>query len=580
MKLRATKPTAKTDSLLGGSANQGAGPLSVYAGQSVASMVSSLNRWRERYDPLVGFTIARARYLKEASILGLHAEPQWTFWNMERAYPTLGALIERRMSALVELDWNIRTIPEEKLPKGCTAQEAEEQQAWLRQQYERLDNLTDSIAALALASFRGFSVLQLQTLMDPDDPESERLVGAEAAVLNEGSPLHLESLNGWNLIRDGLAGSWFWNPLATMAQAWSLPKENRLDPRYFVMRTVPRPINLFALPLFCRVGLGEKDWSAFTEIYGIPGTTVIAPSNVPAAQVAAFEASANQIAEGGSGMLPNGSDVKYATPPHQGAPFRDFLTYQHEQLVLAGTGGQLTMLSQNTGIGKGSTDAHEETFAKIARSEAKLGINQPLNEHFDRRMLRAKFPGRPMLAYFQLAANEDQSTSEFVEEVGKLSLAGYAVDASEITEKVGYEVTLKATPEPLPVADPANPDAPRSPLPAPRLSNRLTNAARRAALSADRATLAVINRGRAALAEADQAELKPLRDRLSQLEGITNDAAWHLAATSLVTDLRNPESALRKSLGDVTASAEVLGNSISAALANGLAAGAVEKPKS
>ena len=161
-------------------------------------------------------------------------------------------------------------------------------------------------------------------------------------------------------------------------------------------------------------------------------------------------------------------------------------------------------------------------------------------------------------------------------EVAELSQAGYVTDPAEITEKVGYEVALKAAPEPTPENDPATPP---KPLANRRLAKLLANAARVAALSADRATLKVINAGRAALAQGMQQEMKPLRDRLTALEGITNDAAWRIAAQQLVTDLRAPTSALRASLGDVTASAQALADSMSAALVNGVAAGS-PKPKS
>ncbi|HTH49117.1 MAG TPA: hypothetical protein VMB21_16495, partial [Candidatus Limnocylindria bacterium] len=346
-----------------------------HASLTSAQAVSAANRWREQYNPLRGFTIGRAVLLLEQITRGDMAEAMWLFWHMCRQYPTLVALIERRTSALGELDCTWKTVPMDRLPPGCTPADARAQRDFLRAQYERIDNLGEAIEELALASFHGFTFLQIQALLE-GEPDGARAAGIDAVLAHPDAPIRFEPLRRWNLLRDGLDGRWFWNPDARSGTALSLPPENALELRHFLTRTVPRPINVVALPLFCREALGERDWAGFVEVFGLPGGVVIAPPNIPDDQQAGFQAAAGDIAEGGSGSLPHGSEWKPTPLPHRGAPFAEFLKNQREQLVLAGTGGKLTMLAES-GSGTLAGGAHAETFRSVVRAEARHGIKGP-----------------------------------------------------------------------------------------------------------------------------------------------------------------------------------------------------------
>jgi len=196
-----------------------------------------------------------------------------------------------------------------------------------------------------------------------------------------------------------------------------------------------------ALYKFIRNNLSQKDWDAFIEIFGLPASYIIMPPNVPEDKVAAYEAAALEAAEGGGGALPNGSDVKFATEPRGVNPFRDHLAYLQQQLILAGTGGLLTMLSMPTGIGDGPSNTHEDTFKAIARGEAKK-ISEVFQKQFDKKILAAAFPDQPVLAYFELAAKEEQDVGEIIKHALELSQAGYQMDPAELSEKTGYKISL------------------------------------------------------------------------------------------------------------------------------------------
>ena len=79
----------------------------------------NFRKWRDQLNPLRGLTIKRAVTLLEQAQRGIMADYQWTCRLMERRFPDLSALISRRISALMEMDWEIKTVtPEEGDPEA------------------------------------------------------------------------------------------------------------------------------------------------------------------------------------------------------------------------------------------------------------------------------------------------------------------------------------------------------------------------------------------------------------------------------------------------------------------------------
>jgi len=151
--------------------------------------------------------------------------------------------------------------------------------------------------------------------------------------------------------------------------------------------------------------------------------------------------------------LPNGSSVEFSDAPRGASPFREHLRYHEEQLILAGTGGLLTMLAQS-GSGTLAGSAHQETFEIIAKAEA-LKLSEVFQKQFDAETLERRFPGQPRLAYFEIAANQETDVSTIVDHAAKLSQAGYRVQRDALAEKTGYDLELKG-PSPGPVGRPSS----------------------------------------------------------------------------------------------------------------------------
>jgi hypothetical protein len=79
--------------------------------------------------------------------------------------------------------------------------------------------------------------------------------------------------------------------------------------------------------------------------------------------------------------LPNGSDVKFPSETRGNQPFLERLSRLDEELVLAGTGGKLTMLAES-GSGTLAGNAQADGFADIAAAEA-LEISEVFQKQFD-----------------------------------------------------------------------------------------------------------------------------------------------------------------------------------------------------
>lgn len=401
------------------------------AAVEIERRVARHNAWREQYNPLRSLSMVQAVTWLEQAQRGEFADIQWAYSFIERRDADLLAIVERRLGAVLQMDWDIKTVESIARKRGLTfdSKLASEQQAALRAAYDRFSNLYAAIEHLCMATFRGYAHVQYL---------------ADGQILRD-----LNCLDQWNISRDGLGGEWYWNPDSRSVIARNLPADQRLNPAAYLVRVNARPVNEIALIKFLRQNLSAKDWDGFLEIYGIPGWIVFMPSNVPTDKVAEYSDAAENVAKGGSGALPNGSDAKCADQPRGTIPFEPHLRYWTEKLVLAGTGGLLTMLSQPTGIGQGATGAHSDAFDTLARAEARR-ISELFQRTVDRFILAQSFPNKPALAYFSMAANEEIDIGAILQHAALITQAGGQVDWTQISEKTGYRIV----PQPPTVVSP------------------------------------------------------------------------------------------------------------------------------
>ena len=361
--------------------------------------VAVTNTWREQYNPLRGLTLVRAVSLMEAAQRGDYADLQWTYEFIENTDPIPFTLVDRRASELLGFEWQVKVVDQSPLRRivGLKPKEpaapvefdqslAQEQAVALREAYDRVDNVYEAIEHMASATFRSYAHCQFH-----------RNAG--------GDVVHFEPLNQWNFVRDGMFGDWKWNADARMVSFASLSADDLIDGSDFLIRTCRKHVDRIALIKFIRKNMGEKDWSGFVEIYGIPGVFIILPPNVSdAATENKYKEAAQRAAQSTSGSLPHGSDVKTLDSPRGINPFMEFIRFMDEQVVLAGTGGLLTVLSA-PGSGTLAGSAHLEAFKAIARGEA-MKISELFQRQFDKPLMAREFAGKPVLAYWELVANQ------------------------------------------------------------------------------------------------------------------------------------------------------------------------------
>lgn len=386
------------------------------ASVSLRFHVAAANLWRDAYNPLRSLTIMRAVHLLEDGERGAYADLQWTYRFIEMQDATLGALVERRTSAIQELSWDIKTRAE--IPAG-KAMVARRQAEALMAAYEKIGNLSAAFEALAMASFRGFARL-------------EKVTDAN------GDIVELAPVDQWFWVRQGLYGAWKFNRGCVFG---TNAGEDVPEPR-FISREVSRPINRVALIAFVRKALSQKDWDGFIETFGIPAVFIVMPDNVPEDKSEEFLEMADQVTGDARGVLPGGSDVKTVDNGARGNnPFKDHISYQDEQVVLRGTGGKLTMLAES-GSGTLGGSVHAETFQAIARAEA-AEISEIFRKCMDAEIIERVTPGEAAYAYFELAANEEMDPAQVVKDLVLLEGVSLQADEKWIEEKTGYPVRRK-----------------------------------------------------------------------------------------------------------------------------------------
>ena len=402
-----------------------------------AHLINAMRRWREAYNPIRGLTIERCiRHLEEYQ-QGIMANIQWLFAHIEAQDATLLTVIENLDSAIGSIDWDIAQISPDS--RRFDRVLAAEQEACLRASYENIENLSEAISHLTLARFRGFSHLAPWCRLDG------RL----------DTLYRLQPIDQWNMVRQGHAGPWAYNPSAEPISYDQTREEYRLGADDLICRERKRYVNRIGLIKFIRSTTAEKDWDAYVEIYGIPACFIVLPQNIPTDKEGQWLELAQQGAEGASAVLPGGSDVKTLSENRAVQPFQARLEWLEKQLVIAATGGMLTVLAES-GSGTLAGSVHKTVFDTLAAAEAKK-CAETLNAWLDKRLLNAAFPGKPHLAYFDLSRPEEKDVGEVVTQICALRAAGIDVAKDQIEEMTGYTIAN--------VRDLSAPDSPNGALP-------------------------------------------------------------------------------------------------------------------
>lgn len=494
--------------------------------------------FRDSQNPLRSLTMPRAVNLLENAQRGIYADLMWLYEvGIEEHDPDLAVLIERTTAAIMDMEFKVARARED--IRGYDEPLAEDQEEFLRGVYEGIPDLYAAFEHLVKAKFRGFAHI--------------------TPWWTDGTRLAIESLHPlqqWNMVRDGYRGGWAFNAKATNIGYDQVPQGDRLDPADYLVYCRQRPVNKIGLVKYVRATTSEKDWDGFIDIFGLPSAIIIAPDGVDDGKLEAFMDSAEAVAKGGSGALPSGSTVEFPNETRQSQPFQPRLEWLQKQLIMAGTGGLLSVLSApDSGTLAGSV--HDQAFKQIARMEARK-ISEIFQAQLDRQLLERQFPGKPVLAYFALQPAKERNVEGFVKNVQTLATAGHYVAREQVEEETGLRIALFQPPS----SGLAMPTA------AARAAGRRPGSG-----SADQAQAAILDAATAAFREADAKELRPLADELYALLMSEHQDAFLEYAKGLAR--RMPQIIAK--CKDVSESSKAIYEAFSSALANGLAEGVTKR---
>jgi phage gp29-like protein len=193
-----------------------------------------------------------------------------------------------------------------------------------------------------------------------------------------------------------------------------------------------------------------KDWGAFSSRYGVPNIfaemekDVAVPSNTT---MDAYRDAIASIVSNGSGALPPGVKANMlAGGSSNETPFPVQIDYLDKSLVLAGTGGKLTMLSEATGIGSGATGAHEDAFDDIASSEAS-DIAEIIDRSIGQPKLRSQVPGQRPLVKLVIRKTTESDPVQFGDLMWKAKLGGFRISQEEAERGLGLKLERILTPD-------------------------------------------------------------------------------------------------------------------------------------
>ena len=371
---------------------------------------------REFYNPIRGLSLSRLVALEDQAERGQHADLQWFYYHMEKADVTILAAMARRLAFIDALDWEIKQV------ENADPVLAQEQAGVLRYAYDRIANLKEATRFLAGALFRGFAHL-------------EKIYTGWGRYVSRR-----ELREQWYWIKKLPGGEWAFNPESKSVDQQGLP----VDRRDFCVLEAS-PIHRAIGRHFFSKTLAFADWDTALENSANQSIFIIGPQGATEEKEREYQAVAVKMTSDGRGYLPYGADVKTVDLfARTRLPFFERVEYCDKQIVLAATGGLLTMLTES-GSGTLAGGAHSESLLGLARSDA-ARLSEVFQRDLDKAILQAEFPHQPHAAYFQFDVPTQEDSATFLQSISGLSWMGYRVEQKQLEEKSGLKLELIPTP--------------------------------------------------------------------------------------------------------------------------------------
>lgn len=375
----------------------------------------------ERLNPLRGVDEWRLGQIFDDARDGIYADLAWLYNEIEGVEPALLACCDMRESAASECGWLVKTADAKRV-KGFDQSLADEQRDTLLAAFGALDDdLAELAGHLTSAFFRGAA-------------------HARALWNADGSLAGFQHLDLWNFALDKKTGLWYWNADASREES----SFQAIPPGELVTLCATRHVDHAALPIFIRAALGAKRYGVWLDRFGIPPVGIIMPPTAEKGDQESYMDLARKFARGGSGILPNGSQIVYGTEARSVCPFTDFIRFQQQQIYTVGIGRVQSGETDAANLGGNAAGVVENGFQRLVRRDARR-IARAINDAVTSKILARLFPGRPVLAQFAWDTETKRTSREVLEDAGFARNAGLQIDLDQLQELTGY--TLSKAPE-------------------------------------------------------------------------------------------------------------------------------------
>ena len=187
---------------------------------------------------------------------------------------------------------------------------------------------------------------------------------------------------------------------------------------------------------------------------------ITAPDGTPDSALPTWTFRAQQIMNGGSGVLPSGAKVDELTAARGQDPFSAFCQHQMEVIAILATGGTLNTIGGATGLGSNLADVQNDQFNKLVRKDIRK-IEKAMTKVVG---VVAKGLGLdPTGLRFNFVSDEDD-TKEVLEVADKMKGLGLTIDIEKMRKYIKYDIMSDAQkdlwmPDSAPTESPADDDA-------------------------------------------------------------------------------------------------------------------------
>lgn len=339
--------------------------------------------------------------------LGNDTRLQLAFKEIERNMPIFGICIEKRLSGITNRRWKIETLDE--------SDEAKEQAKIVQKMFERcdaknIDGLTMALRHLGLASFRGRSCIK--------------------PFFHDGD-LVLKCLENWNVLERN--NKLFWNPEGSYGVDFDKDGMIEIPNSEVCWVKNDLAIDIPGIQIYLRQLAGEEQWARCIEKYGIAQVLITAPEGTPDTALPIWTDRAQKIFEGGSGVLPNGAEVKSLTEARGQDPFTSYIQHQMEMIAILAIGGSLNVIGGSTGLGSDLASQQNSQFQSIVSQDCKKIANS-LSEVVVTKCVKEKFGNAPCRVRFSFVEDDDISVEKYIEMAERLHNIGISIDKSKLKQ--------------------------------------------------------------------------------------------------------------------------------------------------